>query len=92
MFFVYILRNPEGRFYIGQSADLEARLASHNAEGPSEGKYTRKNGPWALVYHEEHATRAEAVRREREIKAWKSAERIRALVEGRPWQSPAKRD
>lgn len=49
MFTVYILKNPEGRFYLGQTGDLESRLASHNQEGPSEGKYTRKHGPWELV-------------------------------------------
>ena len=30
MFWVYILQNPKGRFYIGQTDDLQARLFSHN--------------------------------------------------------------
>ncbi len=90
VFIVYVLRNLAGRFYVGQTQDAAVRLASHNQEGPSEGKYTRKSGPWVMVYQEAYATRDEAMRREREIKAWKSAERIRGLIgEG---QSPAKRD
>jgi putative endonuclease len=89
-YFVYILRNVAGGFYVGQTQDPAARLASHNETGASEGKYTRKNGPWVWVHQEVFGTRAEAMRREREIKAWKSAERIRVLVLG--GQSPVKRD
>ncbi len=89
-FSVYILRNAAGRFYVGQSQDVEKRMASHNLDGPSEGKFTRKNGPWMLVYQESFASRAEAVRREREIKSWKSAKRIGELIA--LGQSPAKRD
>jgi len=29
MFWVYILQNPAGRFYIGQTDDLEARFYEH---------------------------------------------------------------
>jgi putative endonuclease len=90
MVYVYILQNPEGRFYVGQTQDLAVRLSSHNADGPCEGKFTRKNGPWTLVYHEAHPTRSLAMQRERLIKGWKSAARIRDLISSR--QSPASRD
>ena len=30
MFWVYVLQNPKGRFYIGHSDDLIARVANHN--------------------------------------------------------------
>ena len=66
MFHVYILQNPDGRFYVGQTQDLTSRLSSHNPAGPCEGKFTRKNGPWSLVYHETYPTRSGAMRRERE--------------------------
>jgi predicted GIY-YIG superfamily endonuclease len=79
---VYIVENPVGKFYIGQTADLTARLASHNRTDGAQGKFTRKNGPWKLVWAEEHPTRAEAMRRERAIKRWKSAERIRRELLG----------
>lgn len=29
-FFVYVLANPQGKSYVGQTADLERRLAQHN--------------------------------------------------------------
>lgn len=79
-FHAYILQNPAGRFYIGHTDDLDRRLNQHNdSEGKSHlGKYTQKNGPWSLVWSEAHPSRSAAVLREREIKAWKSAARIRS--------------
>ncbi|MEE9162462.1 MAG: GIY-YIG nuclease family protein, partial [Candidatus Neomarinimicrobiota bacterium] len=56
---VYILENPEGRIYIGQTNNLQDRLRRHN-EGRS--RYTRSNGPWQLVYSEVHPTRGHAVK------------------------------
>jgi predicted GIY-YIG superfamily endonuclease len=84
MFFVYIIENPKGRFYIGHSDSLEERLASHNRIDKIGGKYTRKNGPWKLVWSETHPTRSAAVKRERQIKWMKSARWIREhLLKGR---------
>src|ERR1700693_4939369 len=73
MYWVYILQNPEGRFYIGHTDDLPARVRSHNRTDKTLGKYTRKNGPWDLAWSEEHATRSSAMSREKAIKAMKSA-------------------
>jgi len=77
MFWVYIAQNPAGRFYIGRTDNLENRLTSHNRTEKVIGKYTRKNRPWSLVWWEEHSSRSSAMRREREIKNWKSARLIR---------------
>ena len=84
MFYVYVLQNAEGYFYIGHSENLPQRLQSHNDTGPTHGKFTRKNGPWELVWSEPHTTRAAAMARERQIKAMKSARWIReVLLHGR---------
>ena len=84
MYYVYVLENSEGHFYVGHSEDLRQRLQSHNDTGPIHGKFTRKNGPWELVWREEHPTRVSAVARERQIKAMKSARWIREhLLSGR---------
>ena len=77
LFHVYILRNPAGRFYVGHTADIEKRVRDHNRTDETNGKFTRKNGPWKLVWSEPHPTRSSAIRREREIKSWKSARTIR---------------
>ena len=90
MFWVYILQNPAGKFYVGQTDNLEHRLYSHNRDDKTLGKFTRKNGPWHLVWSERHPTRASAVARERQIKMMKSAKWIREeLLNGRV---PTRRD
>ncbi len=84
MFHAYILANPPGRFYIGHTDNLEVRLANHNRTDRMAGKFTRKNGPWILVWSEPHPTRALAMAREKEIKAYESARWIReTLLNGR---------
>src|SRR5678815_4994281 len=77
MFWVYILQNPVGRFYIGHTDDLTLRLHSHNRTDTTLGKFTRKNGPWEIAWSEGHATRSAAMARERQIKSMKSTKWIR---------------
>lgn len=67
MFYVYVLSNPDGRFYIGQTNDLKRRLREHRS-----GKvYTtnRIKGPWELFYYEASTHQADAFRRERFLKS-----------------------
>ena len=71
-FWVYILENPKGMFYVGHTSNLAVRVENHNRPGLSEGKFTRKNGPWKLEWSELHPTRSAAILREREIKKMKS--------------------
>ena len=56
MFWVYILQNPAGKFYIGQTDNPELRLHSHNRTDKTLGKFTRKaaRGNWKpiLICHE----------------------------------------
>jgi predicted GIY-YIG superfamily endonuclease len=80
MFWAYILENPAGRFYVGHTDDLIQRLQNHNRTDTINGKFTRKNGPWRLVWSEKHPTRSTAVARERQIKSMKSARWIRGTL------------
>ena len=83
-FWVYILENAVGRFYIGQTDDVARRVCEHNEASVGHTTYTHKNGPCALIWQEEHADRSSAMRREGEIKAKKSAKWIREhLLMGR---------
>jgi putative endonuclease len=67
---VYVLQSEAtGKFYIGSAEDLPSRLAEHQR---GHSPYTRNRGPWILKYSEEHSILAEARRRERQIKSWKS--------------------
>ena len=76
-YWVYVLENPDGRFYIGSTGNLDKRLAQHNAVRKEGSKFSHKNGPWSLVWKEPHPTRASAMQREKQIKAMKSAKWIR---------------
>jgi putative endonuclease len=65
---VYVIRSRRDptRHYIGLTADLPARLASHNA---GESPHTRSLIPWALVVSVQFATEDSASRFERYLKS-----------------------
>ncbi|MCK4873610.1 MAG: GIY-YIG nuclease family protein [Phycisphaerales bacterium] len=69
-FFVYVLRSDStGRRYVGQTSDLQRRVAEHNDHDHNPSKFTSRNpGPWLLVYSEQRATRSEAMQREKWLK------------------------
>ena len=78
---LYILQSETtGRYYIGSALDLGRRLSEHQRK---HSPYTRGRGPWRLVYQEEFETLAEARRRERGVKSWKSHRSIQELIDGR---------
>lgn len=74
MNFTYILRCGDGSLYTGWTNDLEKRFAAHSAG--KGGKYTRSRLPVELVYHEEHETKEDAMRREWAIKHMTRAEKL----------------
>lgn len=77
MYFVYVLRNPEGRLYIGFTADLERRVQQHQQ---GEGGWTRGQGPWELAHFETFDDRSEAMRRERKLKRGKLNQELRKQI------------
>ena len=78
--FLYILKSmTTGNFYIGTAVDSDARFSDH-VRGQS--PYTRGRGPWTRIYQEEYPTLAEARRRERQHKSWKSHRSIQELING----------
>ncbi|MFH1710655.1 MAG: GIY-YIG nuclease family protein [bacterium] len=77
MYYVYILRNLNGRHYTGYSEDLNKRLRSHNS---NRVRSTKNKGPWEIVYYEAYKTRKEAYLRERQIKQYKGGEAFKKLL------------
>jgi len=77
MNYTYILRCCDGTLYTGWTNDLPRRLAAHNAG--IGGKYTRARRPVELVYHEEFATKEEAMSREWHIKRLSREEKLRLI-------------
>ena len=67
MFTTYILYSPGyDKIYIGFTSDIEQRLLSHN-EFSKKG-WTIKFRPWVLIYFEEFADKASAMKREKQLK------------------------
>src|SRR5688500_12618598 len=77
---VYILHSRQlNRYYVGHTSDLiEQRLRRHLTDHDG---FTSKAKDWKLVYQETFEDKKSAATREREIKSWKSAIRIKALIE-----------
>jgi putative endonuclease len=81
-YFVYVLQSErDGSYYIGHTGNLEKRVDRHNR---GESGYPRGKLPWKLIYHELLGSKAEAMRREKEIKARKSRKFIEQLVRAYP--------
>lgn len=77
--YLYILRSEKnGHFYTGIAADVEERLKRHNG---GRSISTRSGVPWQLVYTEQFPDRSSAMKREYEVKSWKSREMIERLIE-----------
>jgi putative endonuclease len=65
-FYVYILLCTDGSFYTGYTKNIDERTRLHaNGKG---ARYTRTHKPERVAYVELFESRAEAMRREREIK------------------------
>ncbi len=74
MFFVYILESiASGKFYIGQTSDLNSRVKRHN-EGRN--KYTKSYRPWKLIYWNEYSSRNQALRIEKKLKSMKKRKAV----------------
>ncbi|MFA5364058.1 MAG: GIY-YIG nuclease family protein [Candidatus Bathyarchaeia archaeon] len=65
-YYVYILLCKDGTYYTGHAKDAEKRFEMHKKGRGA--RYTRIHEPEKLVYVEEHESRSQAMKRERQIK------------------------
>ena len=78
MYFTYILYSETiGKYYIGSCENVQERLKRHLS---NHAGYTAKAKDWIIVHQEPFSTKSDALGREKEIKAWKSAKRIQKLI------------
>lgn len=70
MFYVYVLKNEQGKLYYGFTHDLRRRLLEHNGSGQK--RFTR-NHTWQLAYYEAYLAEADARLRERKLKDYGQA-------------------
>lgn len=77
MYYTYILKSAKNnKYYIGYTNNIKERLVIHNSKFAS----ATKNGqPWKLFHVEEFGKEAVAIKRERQIKSWKSRKSIEKL-------------
>ena len=79
MWFVYILRCSDNSLYVGETDNVELRLARHNQGRGS--SFTACRTPVRLVFTETHCSREDALVRERQVKRWTRAKK-EALIAG----------
>ncbi len=78
MYTVYILYSQKrDKYYIGYTNNISDRLKRHNSGQTST---TRGVSDWVIVYQEEYEIKTEAIKREREIKNWKSRKMIEKII------------
>jgi putative endonuclease len=80
---VYILASePYGTLYTGVTSDLAARIEAHR-NGSVDG-FTKQYRVHTLVYFEVHSEMYEAIQREKRLKKWNRAWKIRLIEEMNP--------
>ena len=78
-FWVYILKCADGKFYTGQTDDLERRMGEHQYGGYCD--FTSHRRPVELVWSEYYQTRGDAIEVEKQVKSWSRANKI-VLING----------
>ncbi len=80
---VYILASrPNGTLYVGVTSDLPRRGWEHKS-GAADG-FTKRYGVHRLVYAEFHESMEAAIVREKRLKRWRRAWKIRLIREANP--------
>jgi putative endonuclease len=76
---VYIMTNrPNGTLYVGVTSDLAARIWQHRA-GVIDG-FTKRYGLKRLVYVERYEDISAAIQREKNMKHWPRAWKVRLIL------------
>jgi putative endonuclease len=70
VYIVYIIQSEQtGKFYIGQTQDLQSRIKFHNT---GRSRFTKNLGPWKLYASKSCSSRSEAMALESRLKNLKS--------------------
>jgi putative endonuclease len=79
-YYVYILQSQkDNKYYIGETADVAARLLFHNS---GKQRSTKNRIPFVIILVEEFETRVDALKREKQIKSWKAGNAFKTLIAG----------
>jgi len=82
-YFVYLLASePHGTLYVGITGNLAGRMAEHR-ENLRDG-FTKKYGVHRLVWFEEYGDIHDAIAREKRVKKWNRAWKIKLIESMNP--------
>jgi putative endonuclease len=82
-FYVYFLASRRnGTLYVGMTDDLAKRVWMHRT-GVLAG-FTKQYGVKMLVWYEQHETRESAFMRERQLKKWNRAWKLKWIEQANP--------
>jgi putative endonuclease len=62
---VYVIKNRQGKFYIGLSDDVVRRVEQHNT---GQSRWTKGRGPWEIVWQSEELSLTDARKLENRLK------------------------
>ena len=80
---VYLLASHyQGTLYCGVTSDLVRRVWEHRSDFVA--GFTRQYRVHQLVWYEQHATMEHAIAREKAIKEWKRAWKVRLIERANP--------
>ncbi|WP_242695864.1 GIY-YIG nuclease family protein [Desertivirga brevis] len=78
MYIVYILYSSSlNKYYIGSTSNLPERLRKHNTKHKG---FTGGPSDWEVAFMEKYERKEDALKREKQIKAWKSRIMIERLI------------
>ncbi|MFC3551512.1 GIY-YIG nuclease family protein [Lysobacter cavernae] len=81
---VYMLASRRnGTLYIGVTSDVVARIWQHRQHLVA--GFTQSHGVTLLVWYEQHETMETAIEREKRLKKWNRAWKIRLIEEMNPY-------
>ena len=82
-FYVYILASKKnGTLYIGVTSNLPQRIWQHKNEQVD--GFTRKYNIKKLVYYEKHPNAESSISREKQLKKWNRAWKLRLIEKDNP--------
>ena len=80
---VYLLASKRnGTLYVGVTSDLPRRISEHRDERI--GGFTKAHHVHRLVYFEQHDDIRDAIAREKQLKRWNRAWKIRLIEQANP--------
>lgn len=80
--YVYVMASQSGVLYVGVTNDLQRRILEHR-QGLFSG-FTKKYCCYKLVYFEQGTEIVTAIEREKEIKGWRRAKKVKIITISNP--------